>query len=205
MTIRGIVFDIGGVLEYTPYTGWLERWNERLGFGQHDIINGLMERGLDGGLGTCTEADWLAGLQEITGLNQSQMDEFMNDLWADYLGTLNEELVAYVRGLRPHYQTAILSNSFLGAREKEQTLYGFEDLVDTLIYSHEVHLLKPDPKIYDLTCNRLNLKPDEIIFVDDVGVNIKGAMEFGIHAILFEDNAQVVIEIEQTIQVNESK
>lgn len=202
MAIRGIVFDIGGVLEYTPYTGWLDRWNERLGFGPHDIINGLMERGLDGGLGTCTEAEWLAGLQEITGFDESQIDEFMGDLWADYLGTLNEELVAYVRELRPTYKTAILSNSFLGAREKEQALYGFEDLFDMLIYSHEVNLLKPDPQIYELTCKSLNLKPEEVIFVDDADVNIEGANEFGIHAILFENNTQLFSELEDVIQQN---
>jgi putative hydrolase of the HAD superfamily len=200
MTIRGVVFDIGGVLEYTPYTGWWERWHERLGLEADAIDKGLMGLGLDGGLGTCTEAAWLDGLREITGMNQSQTDEFMSDLWEEYLGTLNVELVEYVRGLRPRFQTGILSNSFLGAREKEQEHYGFEDLVDVLIYSHEVGLAKPDQRIYELTCERLNLKAEEVIFVDDANVNIEGALVFGIHGILFKDNAQTIGEIEALIE-----
>jgi putative hydrolase of the HAD superfamily len=200
MTIRGVVFDIGGVLEYTPYTGWWERWHERLGLEADAIDIRLMERGLDGGLGTCTEAAWLNGLREITGMNQSQMDEFMSDLWEEYLGTLNVELVEYVRGLRPRFQTGILSNSFLGAREKEQEHYGFEDLVDVLIYSHEVGLAKPDRRIYELTCERLGLKPEEIVFVDDVDGNIEGARAVGMRGILFKDNGQVIGEIEECIR-----
>lgn len=200
MTIRGIVFDIGGVLEYTPATGYWERWHERLGLEAGAIEAGLMALGLDGGLGSCTEAAWLEGLREVTRMSQSQVDEFMSDLWEEYLGTLNGELVAYVRGLRPRFRTGILSNSFLGAREKEQALYGFEDLVDVLIYSHEVGLAKPDERIYALTCERLGLKPEEIIFVDDVAVNIEGARAFGMRGILFKDNAQTVAEIEAFIR-----
>jgi putative hydrolase of the HAD superfamily len=64
MTIRGVVFDIGGVLEYTPSTGYWERWHERLGLEADAIDKGLMGMGLDGGLGTCTEAEWLAGLRD---------------------------------------------------------------------------------------------------------------------------------------------
>jgi len=40
----------------------------------------------------------------------------MADLCAEYLGTLNVELTNYFRELRPRYRTAMLSNSFVGAR-----------------------------------------------------------------------------------------
>jgi putative hydrolase of the HAD superfamily len=94
-----------------------------------------------------------------------------------------------------------LSNSFLGVREKEQTAYGFEDLVDVLIYSHEVGLAKPDPAIYGLTCERLGLKPEEIIFVDDVVGHIEGARAFGMRGVIFKDNAQAIGEIEELIEI----
>lgn len=198
--IRGIVFDIGGVLEYTPPTGWLDRWNARLGIEFLDIFEQLDEMGLNGAIGNCTEAEWLAGLRALSGMDQGQVEAFMGDLWEEYLGTLNVELVEYVRGLRPRFKTGILSNSFLGAREKEQALYGFEDLVDTLVYSHEVGLAKPDPRIYGLTCEWMELWPGEIVFVDDVEVNIEGAKTSGMYGILFEDNGQTIGEIERMIE-----
>jgi hypothetical protein len=51
-------------------------------------------------------------------------------------GLYPTELIGYARWLRPRYRTGLVSNSFVGAREREQAAYGFEDLVDEIIYSH---------------------------------------------------------------------
>ena len=196
MKIRAIVFDIGGVIEITPETGWKDKWHRRLNMTVSEISTRLKARGCDGGLGTCSEKEWLAALQQITGMNPEQTDEFMGDLWEEYLGTLNIELADYAASLRPKYQTAILSNSFLGARQKEQDCYHFEELVDFIIYSHEVGLEKPDRRIYELTCQRLGLQSDEVAFLDDFEPNIIAALEFGIHGILFRDTKQAITDLE---------
>jgi FMN phosphatase YigB (HAD superfamily) len=95
-------------------------------------IGGILEITPDLGWGPT----WGARL----GLDDAQLAQFMADLWRDYLGTANTELIEYARRLRPRYRTGILSNSFVGAREREQAAYGFEDLVDELVYSHECGL-----------------------------------------------------------------
>ncbi len=104
-------------------------------------------------------------------------------MWDWYCGELDEELVRYVAGLRPAYKTAILSNSADGARREEQRRYGFEQLVDTIVYSHEVGLAKPDPRIYALACERLEVAPGEMVFLDDVATIVESARAFGIHAV----------------------
>ncbi|HEY1519004.1 MAG TPA: hypothetical protein VGF91_21415 [Solirubrobacteraceae bacterium] len=70
----------------------------------------------------------------------------MDDIWAEYLGTLNQHIADYFASLRPAYRTSILSNSLVGAREREQAAYGFEDMCDVVVYSHEIGLSKPDPR-----------------------------------------------------------
>ncbi|MBZ0296442.1 MAG: HAD family phosphatase [Anaerolineae bacterium] len=195
MPIRAVVLDIGGVLEITPDTGWIDKWNRILNRNLIEILEQLEEMGIDGALGTCSEAEWVDGLRDVTGMDQGKVDAFMDDLWKDYLGELNVELVDFIHTLRPQYQTAILSNSFVGAREKEQALYHFEDLVDFLVYSHEVGLLKPDPRIYALTCERLGLPPSEVVFLDDAEPNIIGAREFGMQAILFQETRQAINDL----------
>ncbi len=97
--------------------------------------------GDSGTLGTCTEEAWLHDLRAATGVDQAQCDEFMADFWVEYLGGLNVELAEFVAALRPRCQLALLSNSFLGARE--QDCYHFQDLTDLIIYSHEAGLAKP--------------------------------------------------------------
>ncbi len=202
MMIRAVVFDIGGVLEINPDTGWESKWEQRLGLTLEDIDRRLVSTGRDGSLGTCTEEEWRAGLREVTGLDQAQADEFMGDLWHWYLGTLNVELTAFLAGLRPRYQTGILSNSFVGARRREEELYRFHEMTDDIVYSHEVGLTKPDRRIYALTCQRLGVQSAEVIFLDDAAPNVIAAGEFGMHGILFKDNAQAIADIEACLRAN---
>jgi len=96
----------------------------------------------------------------------------------------------------PH---GILSNSFVGAREREQAACGFEDLVDKIIYSHDCGISKPDPGICALTCERLQAEPAQMAFIDDSELCVEGAQQAGIHAVLYEDNSQAIREFEKLL------
>lgn len=124
----------------------------------------------------------------------------MQDIWTEYLGTLNTELYEYCRNLRPKYRTAILSNSFVGAREKEEASYKFSEIVELLIYSHEVGMAKPDPRIYELTCERLGLEPAEVLFIDDHQELIDAAQACGLHGVVYHNNEQVIADIEACLK-----
>ena len=56
---------------------------------------------LGGSIGTITERDVADALTERLGLSERQRGEFLADLWREYLGTGNAELIDYVRRLRP--------------------------------------------------------------------------------------------------------
>src|SRR5689334_9281952 len=120
MAIRAVVLDIGGVLEITPKTGWVEKWEARLHLQPGELDARLRDVWRAGSAGTISEAEVEQRVGAILGLNQTDLGAFMADLWDEYLGELNVELAAYFASLRPRYQTAILSNSFAGARGKEQ-------------------------------------------------------------------------------------
>jgi FMN phosphatase YigB (HAD superfamily) len=76
---------------------------------------------------------------------------------------------------------------------------GFEDLVDEIIYSHECGMSKPDPEIYALTCERLQVEPAQTVFLDDSEPCVEGARQAGIHAVLFQDNSQAIGDIENLL------
>jgi putative hydrolase of the HAD superfamily len=195
MTIRAVVFDIGGVFEITPDLGWAPAWESRLGLAAGELGMRMGGAWRDGGIGAISEADVHRAARERLGLDEGQLAEFMADLWRDYLGTANTELIEYARRLRPRYRTGILSNSFVGAREREQAAYGFEDLVDEIVYSHECGLSKPGPRAYALVCARLAVEPAETVFVDDTEICVEGARRAGLHAVLYSGNAQVISDI----------
>ncbi len=141
---------------------------------------------------------------KIMGIDQEQAKALMADFWDEYLGELNTELAAYFVSLRPRYHTALLTNSFAGAREKEQERYHFAEMCDLLVYSHEQGIAKPDRRIFELTCERLGVQPAEMIFLDDHERPVAAAHALGIHAILFENTAQAIATIEACLQTHAS-
>jgi len=200
LAIRAVVFDIGGVLEYTPPTGMTEKWEQGLGLqpGElHDRLGGVWA---SGNVGAISEQQVHTRIGELLELDEARVHAFMADVWAEYLGTLNAELAQYFSRLRPRYRTAMLSNSFVGARCKEQERYGFGDMTDLIVYSHELGMSKPDPRIYEVTCERLGVQPAEAIFLDDVEEMVSGAEQVGMRAILFGDNAQGIADVEALLR-----
>ena len=200
MAVKAVVFDIGGVLEVTPSTGMTGKWEHELGLDHGELAERLTEVTEAGAIGVISEEEVHVRIGEILGLDQARVTDFMADVWTEYLGTLNTELAAYFTGLRPRYKTAIISNSFVGARHREQARYGFEDITDLIIYSHEVGMSKPDPRIYELTCERLRVRPEEMIFLDDVPLFAEAAQRAGLQAILFTANAHAIAEIEARLR-----
>jgi epoxide hydrolase-like predicted phosphatase len=195
MAIRAVVFDIGGVLERVgPLSEFEERWRQRLGMtdAEYGQARDAVDPGRLAGTGDLTEAQFKARYAGALGLSVAQADAFMADLWDWYCGELDTKLCRYAASLRPRYSTAILSNAIEGARREEQARYGFEQLVDVVIYSYEVGLIKPDPRVYRLLCDRLGVLPSELVFLDDVPENVDAARDLGIHALLHEDTAESI-------------
>ena len=203
MAIQAVVFDIGGVLENNPDLGVSVMWESRLGLAPGELDKRLDDVWRAGSIGTITEQDVHQALTDRLGLDEQQVAEFMAVVWREYVGTANTELIEYARRLRPRYRTGILSNSFVGAREREQAAYGFGDLVDEIIYSHECGMSKPDQAIYALTCERLEVEPAQMVFIDDKEPNVEGARQAGIRAVLCHDSVQAIRDVETLLADSE--
>jgi len=204
MTLRAVVFDLGGVLELDVIElvdhGLDTRWEARLGLQAGELEHRMKPFWRAGSVGACTEEEVHQGMQERLGMSQEQVEEYMSEMWDWYCGRLNVPLADYFRRLRPRYQTAILSNSFVGARREEQQRQQVEDMCDLIIYSHEVGLAKPDRRIFELTWQRLGVQPTEMLFLDDVEGHVRAAHACGIHAVLFQETTQAIAALEAVLQ-----
>jgi epoxide hydrolase-like predicted phosphatase len=197
MAIKAVVFDIGGVLERVGDESWLSDWKDpSMSAQEFDAAmaavdpDGMIEVGAMG------EAEYLQRFVDALGLSPERAGEFAAAMWDWYCGELDHTMCDYAASLRPRYTTAILSNSADGARREEQSRWAFEQLVDVVIYSHEVGLAKPDPRIFQLACDRLEASPSELVFVDDTEPIVDSAQQLGIHAVLHRDSAQTIRAVE---------
>ena len=174
-------------------------WARRLGLDDAELLRRAEPIWRQGDVGELTLEELERQTARELALGDDELAELMNDLWTEYLGTLNAELARYFAALRPRYRTAILSNSFVGAREREQARYGFEEVCDEVVYSHEEGMKKPELRLYEIACERIGVAPREAIFLDDVDAFVDGARRAGLTAIRFLSNAQAVAELERTL------
>lgn len=199
MTIKAVVLDIGGVLEVIDDSTWPGPAEQRLGLAPGSIAGGLAGLPGDAVRGEVDEAAIRAEWQRSLGLTATQVDELVEDYWRWYVGTRDEELFAWFAAQRGPRRTAILSNSGPGARERERH-HGFEGVTDDIVYSHEVGLAKPDPAVYALSASRLGVEPGEVLFLDDLAVNVAAAAAEGWHAVLHVDTPTSIRAMEQVIE-----
>lgn len=144
--MKGVVFDIGGVLERDCDRGLGAQY---LGIQPDELSQRLSSLWRAGALGQVSLDEVEQALAREFSLSRSALQELMEQIWTDYLGQLNRELLDYLVSLRPSHRTAILSNSFVGAREREQP-YGFAQCVPS-------HLL---PRSRDLQAGPAHFSPD---------------------------------------------
>lgn len=186
--VNAVVFDIGGVLAVTDDTEW------RASSGaNHERLLPVWKAG---SVGSITLKEVERRVAEVLGLDDARLAAFMSELWEEYLGTLNVALAEYFRGLRPRYRTAIISNSFVGATEREHARFRWEEMCDLVVYSHEVGIEKPDPRIFELTYRRLGVSANNAVFLDNVETHVAAARLLGSHGVVYRSNGQAIGEIE---------
>ncbi|HSE07963.1 MAG TPA: HAD family phosphatase [Nocardioidaceae bacterium] len=205
MSIKAVVFDIGGVLERVEDDAWPEfwirRWERRMNLPSGHLAAALAEHEPVGDVvtGGVSEAQMRDMYAVALGLADEQADQMMAEMWDAYCGELDTELRDFAAGLRPDYATAILSNSADGARREEQRRYGFEQLVDVIVYSHEVGLAKPNPAVFRLTEQYLGVEPDEIVFLDDHDGHVEAARLLGWHAVHHRSTPDSIAEVRRLL------
>jgi HAD superfamily hydrolase (TIGR01509 family) len=131
-------------------------------------------------------------LKEVLCDRCSADDALLSQLVADDrarlpgLSLLHDDTVPFLESLRTSgIRTAFVSNCADDARPLLETL-GLHHLVDELVLSCEIGASKPDPSVYQAALERLNVPPDDALFVDDQQANCDGAVAVGIRAVLID-------------------
>jgi putative hydrolase of the HAD superfamily len=200
--IRAVVLDIGSVLEIIDDSLFPGPFEERHGLAPGSVHAGAATMPGDAGRGELTEAQVRAHWQRHLGLTDAQADELMADYWRWYVGTLDQELFDWFAAQRPRFRTGIVSNSGPGAREAERC-WGFEDITDDIVYSHEVGLLKPDPRIFVVAAERLGVRPEEVVFLDDVEGHVAAAREVGFRGVVHRSTSESIAELQAVIEAEQ--
>jgi epoxide hydrolase-like predicted phosphatase len=187
--IESVIFDWGGVLIDDPAPGLVKYCSEALGVSKEDYINVYNKFGGDFQKGVISEGEFWERMCGELGKREPDVPS----LWSDAFKAVyvpREDMFFLAAGLRESgYKTGFLSNTEKPAMEYfHQQDY---DMFDVVVFSCAEGMSKPDRRIYELTIQRLRLKPEQSVFIDDKPEYIDGARQAGLKTVLFESISQV--------------
>jgi len=198
MAVQAIIFDIGGVLIQEMDLDLGGEWNAWLGLKpgeltQRFIASGVPQLALTGEISR--QEAWKR-IGASLGFTDEHLREYESKLWAQCF--LYADMAQFLKSLRPRYKTATLSNDWQGAREENNRRFGLADAiqVDLMVYSAEEGIAKPDPTIYQLTCERLGVTPQEAFFLDNSPICVQAAQQLGMYGIHFKSSDQALADLQ---------
>lgn len=193
--IRAVIFDVGGVLVRTEDRAPRRQLEERLELppGGSDALVFNSPQGTQAQSGAMTAAALWAWVQAELKLDAAGLAAFRRDFFGG--DRLDTELVAYIRGLRGTYQTAIISNAMDDLDEFVGVRYPMADAFDLVVGSAYEKVMKPAAVIFERTLARLDRQPHEAVFIDDFLHNVEGARAVGMAAIHFQPGIDLPAEL----------
>ncbi|MBR1706528.1 MAG: HAD family phosphatase [Bacteroidales bacterium] len=189
--IKNIIFDFGAVLVdwnphyvFDPYFGDRSRadW-----FLEH-ICNGEWNGQMDAG------KPFDQGVAELSTRHPEWAAEIRlyRDRWTDMMGEGIPGMYDLVKELKDkEFRLYGLSNWSAETFYRIEGDYPVFSLLDGKVISGDVHLIKPDIRIFRLLLEKFGLKPEECVFIDDNAANVAASEAAGIRAIRFVDAAQL--------------
>jgi epoxide hydrolase-like predicted phosphatase len=204
MAISAVIWDLGGVLLRTEDFSSRQALADRMGKSRTELENLVFDgdSGDRAQLGEISADEHWDNIRRILGLDAAGISEFRRQFWEG--DQLDVELVNTIRRLRRSYKTGLLSNAFSDLRQVVTSILQISDAFDEMVISAEIHLMKPDARIYQHALQRLGLAAQEAVFIDDMLRNVEGARSQGMNAIHFRQRSQALAELKRLLEGGES-
>lgn len=194
--IRAVIFDLGGVILRTEDPQPRLALAERLGISRAALEQAVFQNptAQAGEQGQASLDEIWTAAARLVGLPAAEIPGFRRQFFGG--DRVDFALVDFIRGLRPAYTTALLSNSWYADLDRALV----EDLrildaFDVVVSSAAEGLRKPDPRIFQIALKLVQAQPGEAVFVDDFEHNIEAAAALGMHVVHFRGAEQAMREL----------
>ena len=187
MKYKAIIWDFGGVITSSPFDA----------FNEFEEVNGLPKNIIR--TINSENSDMNAWAQfESNSITIDQFDDLFlkeakakgfdikgRDIIKLLKGSIRENMVSFLRELKSDFKLGCITNNVKPSSEENTDNETKEamSIFDHVIESSIVGIRKPNPEIYMMSCDALNVSPDQCIYLDDLGINLKPARELGMTTI----------------------
>lgn len=208
--IKAVIFDFGGVFTSSPFEAF-ERYERERGLpaGLIRKVNSTNHENNAWALFERAEID-LDGFDKAFAAEAASLGHHVpgREVLPLLAGDFRPEMIEALRRIRTRFKTGCITNNMphnaAGGTEAGRTLYAREimELFDALIESAKLGIRKPDSRIYRLMCEKLSVAPEECVYLDDLGGNLKPARAMGMTTIKVNSGPQAVAELESITQMH---
>jgi len=203
--IEAVIWDFGGVFTSSPFEAF-NRYEAERGLpkdlirrinatNHHDNAWALFERNE-------VDADRFDQLflEESTALGHPVQGRDVLPLLS---GAVRPRMVAALKTCKQHFKVGCITNNVVSMHSPGQdeiqraagAMGQIMPLFDAIIESSKAGVRKPDPRIYQMMCELLAVKPQACVYLDDLGINCKPAAALGMRAIKVVDVDQTLAEL----------
>ncbi|MFC9329187.1 HAD-IA family hydrolase [Kitasatospora sp. NPDC057015] len=198
----GLILDFGGVLT-TSVPACAVGFDRRAGLPEGTFLSVIAKHPEGVALyanlerGTITQSEWNERTAALLGIDCTNLlGRVLEDLHPE------PSVIAAAKAARAAgIKVGIFSNSLGSKPHDVYAGYDFELLYDTVLISEQYRMRKPDPEIYEIMLDLMELPGEACVFVDDTARNLPPAEELGIATILAKDPADTIAQMEALLGI----
>lgn len=208
---EAILWDFGGVLTSSPFEAF-NRYEAQLGL-PRDFIRTVNATNPESNAWADFESSRISAdefdarfQEETRRAGHAIPGRIVIDMLS---GDVRPRMVEALKRCKQHYRVACITNNVKSGEgpgmarsaDKAARVREVMALFDLVVESSKEGVRKPDPRIYELTCQRLNVSPAKSVFLDDLGINLKPARDLGMTTIKVVSEAQAIAELAAVLRL----
>jgi epoxide hydrolase-like predicted phosphatase len=197
---RAVLFDLGGVVLGSPFPA-IARFEKQRGIAPGTVVRAIANGGEHGAFQRLERGELdvrtFASLFKIECAAPGPEIDGVGLIAA--IGAAMKPRPAYLETIRRIRARGLLAAALTNNWKDEPSMDGVSLYFDIFLESCKLGMRKPDPRIYRHACERLTVSPCEVIYLDDIGSNLKPARELGMHTILVTDPDQALLDLQAAL------
>jgi putative hydrolase of the HAD superfamily len=210
-TPLAILWDFGGVILSSPFEAF-NRYEAEIGLPK-DFIRGLNARNGDTNAWAKMERSEvsLEGFVELFEEEARQQGHKL-DGWRilqSLSGDIRPQMVEALRRCSRAFRVACITNNMkhgegpgmARSADKAKAVAEIMTLFEHVVESSKLGVRKPDPRIYQHACDLLGVRPEDCVYLDDLGINLKPARALGMRTIKVGDPDVAIDELQAMVGI----
>ena len=208
MKYKAIIWDFGGVITSSPFEAF-NNFEEANGLPK-DIIRTINSENPDMNAWAQFESNSIT-IDEFNDLFLKEakakgFDIKGKDIIKLLKGSIRENMVSFLRELKSDFKLGCITNNVKSSSEENTDNETKEamSIFDHVIESSIVGIRKPNPEIYKISYRALKVDPEECIYLDDLGINLKPARSLGMTTIKVIDPDETIRTVKELLELDNS-